>query len=464
MLIKNILIEIATESSTNKKMAILSKYKDNETLKEVLYLAESKRVKFYIKQVPSYIPENLPSCSLEFAIDFLKSEIITRNVTGNNAISDISDMLSSLNNEDAYVIERIIKKDLKIGMGSTNINKVIGKNFIEKTPYMGAVSFKEKIAQDIVKGVAMSQVKMDGRYCNALLNGEILRLESRGGEPSYLEGAKFLNELKSINENVVLNGELTMDNVTRYKSNGIIASCISIGKKSSEGKDITKDLMEFEKKHKMSYENALDKIIFTVWDVIAPEEYADNKSNVKYLTRLLSLGNLLKKYSPTMIRQVESLFVDTYEDAMNHFIECLNAGEEGTILKSSNGTWKDGKPKWQCKMKLEMDLDMEIIGFNMGTVGSKNEHVVSSITVQSSDGIVKTSPAGMSEDDMEYVTKNQEDLMGKIVKVKCSGLSENSKGIKSLLHPVFIEIRDDKDIADSYDQMVQIENMKKILS
>ena len=47
MSIKEILDEIAAESSTNQKMVILAKYKDNELLKRVIYLAHSKRVKFH---------------------------------------------------------------------------------------------------------------------------------------------------------------------------------------------------------------------------------------------------------------------------------------------------------------------------------------------------------------------------------------------------------------------------------
>ncbi len=46
MRIKEIFDEIANESSTNQKMVILSNHKDNELLKDVLYLANSKRIKF----------------------------------------------------------------------------------------------------------------------------------------------------------------------------------------------------------------------------------------------------------------------------------------------------------------------------------------------------------------------------------------------------------------------------------
>jgi hypothetical protein len=54
MTIKQIFDEIANEPGTNAKMDILAKYKDNELLKKVLYLVNSKRVKFYIKQIPEY--------------------------------------------------------------------------------------------------------------------------------------------------------------------------------------------------------------------------------------------------------------------------------------------------------------------------------------------------------------------------------------------------------------------------
>jgi len=53
-MIKHILDEISLEPGTNAKMDILKKYKDISLLKAVLYLALSKRVKFYIKQLPEY--------------------------------------------------------------------------------------------------------------------------------------------------------------------------------------------------------------------------------------------------------------------------------------------------------------------------------------------------------------------------------------------------------------------------
>ena len=66
-MIYKILEEISKESSTNEKMNILSKYKDNKTLKDVLYLTYSGRIKFHIKNIP-VILENCSTMTLEEAI------------------------------------------------------------------------------------------------------------------------------------------------------------------------------------------------------------------------------------------------------------------------------------------------------------------------------------------------------------------------------------------------------------
>jgi len=210
MTIKQIFDEIASTSGNNAKIDILRKYQDNELLKRVLYMANSKRVKFFIKQLPSYTPDNNGGETLEWALDGL-SFIINRTYTGSDAINWLVTLLSGVSSDDAYIIERIIEKDCKIGMGTTFMNKVF-KDLIEDTPYMGAISFDEKKARSIFeKGkFGISQIKMDGRYCNAIIRGGEVELESRSGEATVVTGAKFLAELANF-EDCVLNGELTMD-------------------------------------------------------------------------------------------------------------------------------------------------------------------------------------------------------------------------------------------------------------
>ena len=150
--------------------------------------------------------------------------------------------------------------------------------------------------------------------------------------------------------------------------------------------------------------------------------------------------------------------MSTLEEALEHFAEMLARGEEGTILKALDGIWKHGKPNTQIKMKVEFPLDLIIISFNYGSKGTKNEHVISSINCESSDGILTAKAQGLTEEKMEYVTENQDTLKGTIIEIECNGLSSNSKGGHSVLYPRLSKFRDDKTEANSYEECVAIES------
>ena len=117
---------------------------------------------------------------------------------------------------------------------------------------------------------------------------------------------------------------LISDGIPRYESNGIIASLIDITKKQDDrGSDNTqKKIDTFENKHKMGYQEALDKIRYTCWDVISVDEYYNNKSDVVYLNRFDNLTYLISDLK--LVSLIEGKIVKTYEEAIEHFQELLN--------------------------------------------------------------------------------------------------------------------------------------------
>ncbi len=448
--IKEILDSIANESGTKGKISILASHKDNDLLKRVIYLASSGRVKFHIKQIPDYKPSY--GGSLEEALDEL-SKLSSKELTGHAGINHLKMILSSLSPDDAYIIERIIGKDLKIGMLGKNINKAI-KNLIEVTPYMGAQSYSEKGALKLFNGQPIkSDVKEDGRYGNSIIHGgsiDGVGMVSRQGETTYLYGSKLFKELEQF-EDIVLNGELLVRGVERYKANGIITSLIDINEKEYNGIDITKELKKFEKNNGMTYYEALDKVEYACWDCIPLNDYFDKKNNEPYSERWERLKGIVN--NTETVRLVEHRMITTFEEAIQHFLEILARGGEGTIIKTMDGVWKSTKPSYQIKMKVEMTVDLRIIGFNWGSKGSKNENVISSLVTESDCGVLTTDPGGMSEELMQEVTDNMDSLLGTIVEVKSCGVSQNSKGEYSLLHPSVVRLRDDKDSCDDLESI-----------
>lgn len=491
MRIKEIFDEISNESGSNAKMDILRKYKDTPYLTEALYYAKSKRIKFFIKQIPEY--ETIYNPVDAYTMPQLLAKLSTfyeRELTGNSAIEYLKKLLTYSHKDDAIVLERIIKKDLKIGMGTSNINKVFPK-LIEKTHYMGAISFNSKKVEaifDKAKDItdmgeilihkldpnyngdvkAISEVKADGRYCNAIIRSGELELVSRQGEETLLGGGKLLTELSTFND-CVLNGELVIDGIKRETSNGLITSIINITKKlnshlEKDNKAATKSIDNMFKKHGLVYSELLDRIRFIVWDIIGVDEYYTNVCKTPRLKRLNWLRFNLDLNDYEMISMVEFKFIGTYAEALNHFSDMLSKGEEGTVLKSLDGVWKNGKPNYQIKMKVEFDLDLKIVEFNYGSEGTKNENVISSVTCESSCGKLSTKAQGIPEDLMEYITENQETLLGTIIEVKCNGLSSNRNGGHSVLYPCLKNLRDDKVTANSFEECLEIDSSAKGLN
>lgn len=454
--IKSIFDEISSESSSNKKIEILSSYKDNELLKRVLYLANSKRIKFYVKQIPEYETAHAFR-TLNLALDQLMV-LSNREKTGHDGINHLVDVLSHLSKDDAYIIEKIIDKDCRIGMATKMLNKV-WPDLIEKTGYMGCKPYsKELIEKILFKGTAYSQKKMDGRFVNIIVRDSEVEMESRQGEPTILDNPKFLNELKKLKD-CVLNAELTMNNTSRYESNGIISSLVSIGNKKSVGENIDKEIIKFEREHQMKYRDALDLIIVTAWDSLTVNEYFDRSSKRPYKQRFDEVIEMLKCFE--MLSVVEYKIVSTIKEAFSHFEEIVKKGEEGTVIKSLNGEWADKKPNYQVKLKKEVNFDLKIVGFNYGT--GKNSNLISSINVESEEGLLKTSPTGMKEEVMKHVTDNQKELLGTIIEIKCSGISQDSDGNYSVLHPVCKIFRDDKSIANSLKECIEIDKASTFL-
>ena len=449
MKIKEILDEIAAISGKNDKLKALAKYKDNELLKRVIYLAHSPRIKFYIKQIPVY--SNVETTlTLAESVEEL-TRLSDRTYTGAAATDFLLGILSYLDADDAYVIERIIDKNLKIGMDS-GINKVIPK-LIEETP---------SLSKYLAKNIVMSQVKADGTYRNAIIRSGEVELISRQGEVSTLTGAKFLEELSHL-EDCVLNGELTIDGIKRTIANGMVNSIMDIVEKADERGEVetAKKIAAFEDKHG-PMADALDKLRFTVWDMITVDEYFEAKSSTEYHERYNTLRKRLEAQSHEQVDLIETRFIRTYEEAMEHFLDTQKRGLEGTIIKDSHAGWKDGKPTYQIKVKLEMDMDLRIVGFNYGTKGTKNENVISVLQLESECGKLKTAPGGMTEAMMADVTARQEELMGTVVQIRCCGLSETDKGW-STQHPSIVELRTDKDTCDTLESCIEIENMAKTL-
>ena len=420
---------LASDNSRLFKTAQLEQHKDNEVLRKVVFLALDPFTNFYIRKIPAYTPNEGEGISLKFALDSL-GDLSKRLVTGNAGIAHLKGMLEALNAEDAKVIERIIKKDLKCGVSISTANAV-WPNLIHDYPCMLCSKYDEKLVSKI-KFPAYVQMKMDGMRFNAIVRNGGVEFRSRNGKELNLLG-NLEKEFVALANGVdcVFDGELLVmfDNdyqfADRQTGNGIL-------NKANKG-TISAD--EARQVHA------------ALWDVIPYDDFVKGVCNVDYSTRWASVQQLVEN-QPAKDKRIWSVFhkeVNTLDEANAIFKELLADGHEGIILKDTHSKWENKRSKTQIKFKGELECDLKIVGIQEGT--GKYEGLLGALICESADGILKVD-VGSGFKDAQRKSFGT-DLIGKVIAVKYNARIKNKQGEESLFLPIFIEVRDDKDVADS---------------
>ena len=434
MNINAFLNDLASNNSRIYKTEQLRMHAGNETLREVVRLALDPFTQFYQRKIPKYDTitdrNSEHACDLDQAIANLYY-LSSREVTGNAAIAHLTYILAGLPADDAKVIERIIDKSLDCGVQVSTANDV-WPGLIKEYPCMLCSPFEQKLV-DKIKFPAYAQMKMDGMRFNAIVREGKVEFRSRNGKEILLLG-HLEKEFAALAGDVdcVFDGELLVmlegdhQFADRQTGNGIL-----------------------NKANKGTISEAEASLVHaTVWDVIPYLYFTDGHCPVPYSKRFSSLSDLVSAQSSKdkRIWLVSSEIVETYEKAQEIFNEYLSLGYEGIILKDGSGIWEDKRAKHQIKFKGELECDLKIVAIEEGT--GKYAGLLGAIVCESADGVVKVN-VGSGFNDAHRKTLKEKDLLGKIVAVKYNARIKNKQGDESLFLPIFIEVRDDKDVADT---------------
>ena len=416
---------LASDNSRNFKLRKLKEYENDEVLKRIVVLALDPFINFYQRKIPKYTPnETDHAASLKSMLPSL-NDFSSRVVTGNAAIDRLKSVLEAVDPDGAKVIERIIKKDLKCGVSISTVNAV-WPNLIAEYPVMLCSKYEDRLV-DKIKWPAIVQKKEDGMRFNAIVKNGSVDFRSRNGKEIQLLG-NLEQEFVSLaaGRNVVFDGELLVQaddgNVCdRQTGNGIL-----------------------NKANKGTIKAAEAKLVHAqIWDVIDYDDFVVGSCVTPYFTRLSLLQSLSM---PAKVHLVETHYVQNLDEARKIFTDYLNAGFEGIILKDSLGTWENKRTKTQIKFKGELECDLKIVDVEEGT--GKYVGKLGAIVCESSDSVIRVSVgSGFSDDQRTKLTK--EYLLDKVVAVKYNARIKNKQGEESLFLPIFIELREDKDAADS---------------
>jgi len=495
----NILEKIGSTLATNKKTELMIKNKKNSLLKAIFKLTYDGNIVFGIKKIPSPLSSaDRSDVTFEKALTTIYKELHKNKLRGHAASKLVAEILGALKtDQERKWLKRILKKDLKIGINKKSIEKVFDDLF-ESFGYMGAVPFDPKKFKKLLndKNIIFIQEKMDGEFAFAHIKDKEISFISRANKPTSLPVSvanKILSELDTgnLDTDIILTGELLINGFDRKTANGLITRITEIEKKGGSAKDIEK----LESMSRMKYNELIEKIYYVVWDRVDGIMCAKNGCADPYIERFIKLENIIKKDCETIkivptiicfkaneilqnkldidknkflnktfkiISGADASLIEKY--SYEFFNKVLNNGGEGTLVKSGVDGYKPGKPVYQIKKKMEFECELKIVGFKQGTEGTKYENSLGALVCESSDGKVKADPSGLKEDLRDKIWNNQDDYLNKIITVRCHKISKSKDNdYYSLLHPRFIKFRDDKTEADSYDEIVAIEESIKNL-
>ena len=416
-----ILHQLEAASGRLEKEAILKAHATDQTFKEVCRLTLDPLVNFYIKKLPTAGPKPTgDTWSLDKALKSIEGWLATRKMRGKSATTHLERLFACVSDDDQEVLRRVLGRNLKCGVSEATVEK-IWPDLKLSYPCMLVSPLTEKTK---VKFPCIVQTKMDGMRFNAhVSNGDVV-FRSRAGKDLAFEGLPIEADFQKLPDGVY-DGELLVANCDRKTGNGILTKFQKGTGTVVVGRDIHAK----------------------VWDVIPVTDFAKGSCSIGYFERFHILSGTLKAARPKAIILVQTwLEVSDMEEAQTIYKEQLAHGEEGVILKDPKGPWEDKRVKHQVKMKAELEADLCVTGFLPGA--GKFEGKIGSLLVESADGKVKTAVGtGLNDEERSWDPK---EFIGKIVAVKYNALIDDKKtGLKSLFLPVFVEIREDKTVADT---------------
>lgn len=465
MTILSILNEIGATASKNEKQAILESHKENQTLRTMLKLCLDSGIVFGIKKIPEPI-EMETKITLDKALADM-SMLSERLVTGHAARDFLARTLGALSADDATVLRKVIDKKPDCGMSESTVNKVFGAGFILDEPYMRCSLVDEKTIKNITSfktlGYAVAEVKMDGQYLNSVIVNDTLTCTSRSGLVHDFLGMKD-EDMKTLadrvkildprfSSGVVFHGEcLVLDEqgniLPRTTGNGIIQKA---GKINKAGDTI------------ITPSEAM-RVVFVLWDLVPYDAYNNRIwAGVERKERRELLEQAIEGLNSEYVRMVEYRIVKTIDEAFDFNSEMMSKKEEGSVLKCEHGVWKAHTSPKQLKMKMRMEVDLKIIGFNEGD--GKRKGMLGSLILESADGLIVVGcGTGFKEKDHEWtfasIWAKRDFLLGKICCIETTEITRDKKtGALSLFIPSFVEFRFDK---EKYDDVPRIHEIREM--
>lgn len=425
------ILDIQRTQGTNAKLELLKAAMLDDNFRKVLYYAYNPFYNYYIRKIPAVNAEHYSVTNTINSMFILLDNLRDRIFTGNLAIDLVGEFIKGSDAKLAEVLILILGRDLKMGVNTTSINKV----YPGLIPTFDVMLAESKVDIDKVftsYDELYVQKKSDGKRCIVTYSDGVIKFFARSGKEMdnlYTHDTliRSLHEVRSfLTWDYMLDGEMIIINedgtdADRQYSNGLI-----------NRKNLDKA--------------SVGRFTFVVWDILPYEEFISGTCTRQYVDRLSILNLIIDKSNYSNLKVIETYSATDSIEVHKITHKFISKGFEGSIVKTPDHYYERRRSKSWIKFKQVLEADLRVVGFVYGTKGTKYESMLGALELESQDGLVKVSVgSGFTDSDRNFITK---DIIGSIITVQYNQLIENKNGGTSLYLPVFIEIREDKVVAD----------------
>lgn len=435
----DVLLAITEAKGSNDKIDVIKSLSEEalDELKTVATFALDPMLSYYMSEVGTFRPtlfDTLEQYTMNDAYSHLMY-VCNRGGARREDKDKLARIAASVGKDGSKVIDLIVGRDLKCGVGIKSFRKVFGKDFLPDFPVALTGSYDEKkINKDINFSVgAYSQLKSDGARCVVTQRNGNIMARSRNG-----------NEIKGLDHIIRDLIDLGLDNESGVDID-IDGELVAIFDGVIQPREIGNGLVNKAIRGTISTTEA-NTLFFVAWDMIH-----HNKLSEPYFDRLSNLTFFIE--GARFIKATETKVVFSLAEAKQHYAELVARGEEGTILKNKSAIWTagDAASKRNCngyKLKEEHRAEFIIVGTESGKAKSKYDGLIGSLVCESSCGGIKFNVgSGLTDKDRNL---DPNSLIGGIVSVTYNGrIKPEGRDYYSLFLPRVSEFRNDKDTADS---------------
>lgn len=428
-----IISALAATSSRLEKEAILKNLSisDAELFMKVAVATYHPLVNYWVVDYP--LPAfNDGTISLKEALACL-TKVAMRSITGNEAKEYLHSVESSLTPNDAIVFRAIVERDLRCGASASTFNK-IWPGLIPEFELMACHTLNEKTEKKF-QFPAIAQLKYDAARVAIFVTDKV-EYRTRNGKTYQIKNPEldelFMTAATRIGGDVVFDGEMYQRKIDGTPENRLISN--GIATKFIRG---------------TAESAAHDNIGVAIWDVVPISSFMDGIHKEAYTSRFGKVSIALADF--TRVHPAESEFVSSVSEAKAVAARYMKAGQEGAIIKDPSGIWEAKRSASSLKVKAIRDADLVIVGIEEGS--GKYEGMCGALVCESGDGKVKVN-VGTGLSDVQRKEFCNQDIVGKIVTVEYNELVQSKHSDDySLFLPRFIEIRLDKDEADTLEKI-----------